>query len=201
MSSAVARRRGCSWVAGGWAYRRGAAATRRRRRRGSARRRCPQRRSYIAAAQVGPLIYTAGGMVGETGRPLATLHALRRAPRRVDDAPRRCRSPTRAAAGAAVDGRRLRRRRDDAGGQHDGACAPGTASRWRAARRCPSRASTTTAVALGGRVYVLGGFEGFEEHREASSSTTRAPTAGARPRRCRVRTTRSAPSRSAARSG
>ena len=29
-----------------------------------------QRRSYIAAAQIGEKIYAAGGMVGETGRPL-----------------------------------------------------------------------------------------------------------------------------------
>src|SRR5918999_4798065 len=32
-----------------------------------------QRRSYIAAAQVDRHIYAAGGMVGETGRPLATF--------------------------------------------------------------------------------------------------------------------------------
>lgn len=32
-----------------------------------------QRRSYIAAAEVDGRIYAAGGMVGETGRPLATL--------------------------------------------------------------------------------------------------------------------------------
>src|SRR5918994_4699166 len=33
----------------------------------------PQRRSYVAGAQVGSLVYAAGGMVGETGRPLATF--------------------------------------------------------------------------------------------------------------------------------
>src|SRR5918995_2557151 len=32
-----------------------------------------QRRSYVAAAEVGGLVYAAGGMVGETGRPLATF--------------------------------------------------------------------------------------------------------------------------------
>ena len=32
-----------------------------------------QRRSYIAAAELGGQIYAAGGMVGETGRPLATV--------------------------------------------------------------------------------------------------------------------------------
>src|SRR5262245_4664314 len=33
----------------------------------------PQRRSYVAGAQIGDAIYAAGGMVGETGRPLATF--------------------------------------------------------------------------------------------------------------------------------
>ena len=32
-----------------------------------------QRRSYVAAAEHGRFLYAAGGMVGETGRPLATF--------------------------------------------------------------------------------------------------------------------------------
>ena len=62
-----------------------------------------QRRSYLAAAEVGGNVYVAGGMVGETGRPLATFA------RYEPDADRwvvlpQLPVPTRAAAAAAVDG-------------------------------------------------------------------------------------------------
>ncbi len=63
----------------------------------------PQRRSYVAAAQVGAAIYTAGGMVGETGRPLATFtryDAVATAGTTLPQLPQ----PTRAAAAAAVGG-------------------------------------------------------------------------------------------------
>ena len=62
-----------------------------------------QRRSYIAAAQVGPLIYTAGGMVGETGRPLATFTRYD-AGRDEWTTLRPLPVPTRAAAAAVLDG-------------------------------------------------------------------------------------------------
>src|SRR5919108_1254685 len=63
-----------------------------------------QRRSYVAAAELGGRIYVAGGAVGETGRFLAVFQrfdpwtnswtTLTRLPQ-----------PTRAAAGAALDGK------------------------------------------------------------------------------------------------
>src|SRR5919198_6772098 len=63
-----------------------------------------QRRSYVAAAELGGKIYVAGGAVGETGRFLAIFQrfdpqtnswtTLRRLP-----------EPTRAGAGAALDGK------------------------------------------------------------------------------------------------
>jgi N-acetylneuraminic acid mutarotase len=123
-----------------------------------------QRRSYIAAAQIGPLIYTAGGMVGETGRPLPTFT---RYDARADEWTTLTQLPvaTRAAAGAALDGvvyviggttpegntRAVRAWQDGAWG----ARAPLPAPRFNAA-----------AVAFAGRIYVLGGFDEGEEHRD-----------------------------------
>src|SRR5688572_1855704 len=63
-----------------------------------------QRRSYIAAAKLGGKIYTAGGMVGETGRPLALASRYDAVADRWEVLPR-LPVETRAAAGAAVDGR------------------------------------------------------------------------------------------------
>ena len=63
-----------------------------------------QRRSYIAAAELDGHIYAAGGMVGETGRFLSVFQ-------RFDPAAndwvtlRPLPDPTRAAAGAALDGK------------------------------------------------------------------------------------------------
>src|SRR5918997_5850013 len=62
-----------------------------------------QRRSYIAAAQVDRYIYAAGGMVGETGRPLATF-ARYDTSRDLWQTLRPLPVPTRAAAAAAGGG-------------------------------------------------------------------------------------------------
>ena len=63
-----------------------------------------QRRSYIAAAKLDGKIYTAGGMVGETGRPLALASRYDAVADRWEVLPR-LPVETRAAAGAAADGR------------------------------------------------------------------------------------------------
>src|SRR5919109_338231 len=122
-----------------------------------------QRRSYIAAAELGGMIYAAGGMVGETGRRLDTLQrydpeagsweTLRRLP-----------VPVRAAAGAALgetlyvlggsplegDGREVfayDTERDE----------------WEARAPLPEPRLNHGAVSLGGEIYVLGGFVEGEE--------------------------------------
>jgi len=78
-----------------------------------------QRRSYIAAAELGGNIYAAGGMVGETGRPLATLQRYdppENAWTTLAPLPR----PVRAAAAAAV-GRTIS---FSAGGERHSRCTP-----------------------------------------------------------------------------
>jgi N-acetylneuraminic acid mutarotase len=123
-----------------------------------------QRRSYIAGAQVGELIYTAGGMVGETGRPLATFT---RYDARADEWTTlpRLPVPTRAAAGAALDGAVY-----VIGGTtpegNTAAVRVWEDGAWRARAPLPAPRFNAAAVAVDGRIYVLGGFDGGEEHRD-----------------------------------
>lgn len=122
------------------------------------------RRSYIAAAQIGPTIYVAGGMVGETGRPLATVQRLdtrRGGWETISPLP----EPTRAAAGAAVDGVLYVIGGTTAAGNTTDVWA-WDGDRWRPRAALPSPRFNHEAVALGGRIYVLGGFDGSEEHDE-----------------------------------
>jgi Kelch motif len=121
-----------------------------------------QRRSYIAAAQVDRYIYAAGGMVGETGRPLATFA-------RYDSSRDRWQTlqplpvPTRAAAAAAVGGVVY----VIGGTTPDGntrAVWAWDGSAWRARAPLPGARFNHAAVALDGRIWVLGGYAGGREH-------------------------------------
>jgi N-acetylneuraminic acid mutarotase len=132
----------------------------------------PQRRSYIAGAQVGSLVYAAGGMVGETGRPLATFSRYdtrRDAWLQLTPLP----VPTRAAAAAAVDGvvyvigGTTPRGNTSAVWAWDGGA-------WRAKAPLPAPRFNHAAVALDGRIWVLGGFEGGREHADVFVYDTQA---------------------------
>jgi hypothetical protein len=124
----------------------------------------PQRRSYVAAAQIGELIYTAGGMVGDSGRPLATFT-------RYDPAAdswetlRQLPEPTRAAAAAAVDGTLYVTGGTTAEGNTADVWAWDGES-WAAGPPLPSPRFNHAAVAVGDELYVLGGFHEGEELRE-----------------------------------
>ena len=138
-----------------------------------------QRRSYVAAAQVGEDDLRRGRDGGRDRPAARDVHALRRRRR---TAGRRCAQlpvPTRAAAAAAVGGTVYVVGGHDAGREHACASGPGTASGWRGA----GAAAGAALQPRGGRgrrsVYVLGGFDGRPGARATSSSTTRAPTAGA----------------------
>jgi hypothetical protein len=122
------------------------------------------RRSYVASVQVGPTIYVAGGMVGETGRPLATFQRLDTRKGSWETLSR-LPAPTRAAAAAAVDGVVY-----VIGGTTPDGNTPGVwawdGDGWEERAPMPAARFNHEAVALGGRVYVLGGFERGEEHDE-----------------------------------
>ena len=131
-----------------------------------------QRRSYIAAAQVGRYVYAAGGMVGETGRPLATFA-------RYDTARDRWRtlSPlpvaTRAAAAASVDGVVY----VIGGTTSDGntrAVWAWDGDAWRAKAPLPEARFNHAAVAVDGRIWILGGFAGGREHGDVFVYDTQA---------------------------
>lgn len=119
-----------------------------------------QRRSYIAAAQVGERIFTAGGMVGETGRPLATFtrfDARANEWTTLEPLP----VATRAAAAAAIG---------DTVYVIGGTTPAGNTAAvyaydgdWRRRTPLPEPRFNHSAVALAGKVYVLGGFLQGEE--------------------------------------
>lgn len=121
------------------------------------------RRSYIAASQVGKDIYVAGGMVGETGRPLATFQRYSALADRWTTL-----SPlpvaTRAGAAAAVEGKVY-----VVGGQTATATVGGLyvydprSGLWSEGPDLPSPRFNHEALALGGRLYVLGGYDDGQE--------------------------------------
>jgi N-acetylneuraminic acid mutarotase len=133
-----------------------------------------QRRSYVAAAELGGHLYAAGGMVGETGRPLATFA---RYDPDVDrwDVLRRLPEATRAAAAAAVGGQVYVVGGTTAEGNTVATWAYDPESRsWRARAPLPAARFNHGAVDLGGKLYVLGGFADGLERREVFAYTPAA---------------------------
>jgi hypothetical protein len=130
------------------------------------------RRSYIAAAQVSPHIYVAGGMVGETGRPLATFQ---RYDTRGDRWETLTQLPvaTRAAAAASVDGVMYVIGGTTADGNTTAVWAwDGFA--WRRKAPLPEARFNHAAVALDGRIWVVGGYAGGREHADVFVYDTQA---------------------------
>ena len=123
-----------------------------------------QRRSYIAGAQIGPLVYAAGGMVGETGRPLATFS---RYDTRRDQWTQLPQLPvaTRAAAAAALDGTIYVTGGTTPAG-NTAAVWAWDGTRWRARAPLPRAVFNHSAVVVDGKLYVAGGYSGLRERRE-----------------------------------
>jgi N-acetylneuraminic acid mutarotase len=125
-----------------------------------------QRRSYVAAAEVGGEIYAVGGMVGETGRFLAIAQRFDPAVNSWSGLPR-LPEAVRAGAGAALDGRVY-----VIGGQaeeSDGSqiyVFDTESETWEQAAPLPEPRFNMAAVALGGRIYAMGGYREAEERAE-----------------------------------
>jgi N-acetylneuraminic acid mutarotase len=123
-----------------------------------------QRRSYIAAADLGGKIYAVGGMVGETGRFLAV--AQRFDPRSnswsgLPPLP----EPTRAAAGTALDGEMYVIGGQSEPGDGREVYAFDVASRaWETRAPLPKPRFNLSAVAFDGKIYAMGGYSGSKEH-------------------------------------
>ncbi len=124
-----------------------------------------QRRSYIAAAELDGHIYAAGGMVGETGRFLAVFQRFD--PARNDWVTLRpLPDPTRAAAGAALDGNVYVFGGQTAGGVTKRVLAYDVqGGEWEDRAPLPRPLFNEAAVAMDGKIYVLGGFSGGKELR------------------------------------
>ena len=125
-----------------------------------------QRRSYVAATELRGDIYAAGGMVGETGRRLATFQrydpkanaweTLSRMPEAI-----------RAATGAAVGGTFYVVGGDAEEGDGTQVYAYAVAAgKWEPRAPLQAPRFNHSAVALGGKVYVLGGYIAGEERAE-----------------------------------
>lgn len=125
-----------------------------------------QRRSYLAGAELDGILYAAGGMVGETGRPLATFAGYDPSADRWQVLPQ-LPVPTRAAAAAALDGRVYVVGGTTAADNTGAVWAYDPAARrWERRRPLPAPRFNHGAVALGDTLYVLGGYAGGREHRD-----------------------------------
>jgi hypothetical protein len=122
-----------------------------------------QRRSYVAAAELGGRIYVAGGMVGETGRRLALFERFdpaKNAWTTLAPVP----APVRAGAGAALGGAVY-----VVGGATEDGPGPQVFAfdvrrgAWSERAPLPEPRYNHAAVALGGKLYVLGGYRGDRE--------------------------------------
>lgn len=131
------------------------------------------RRSYIAADAVGDSIYVAGGMVGETGRPLDTFQRYDASEDAWTTLPR-LPVPTRAAAGAAVDGVfYVVGGTTGDGNTRDLWAYDIEAGEWSSRAPLPVARFNHAALAVGDEMWVFGGYERGEEHDEVFVYDTR----------------------------
>jgi Kelch motif len=146
-----------------------------------------QRRSYIAAAELGGFVYAAGGMVGETGRPLASFTRYDPEADRWDVL-RQMPVPTRAAAAAALGGRIYVTGGTTADGNTAATWAydPETGV-WSGRAPLPRAMFNHAAATVGSRLFVLGGFAdgrelrdvyAYDPGRDGWERITRMPLAG-----------------------
>jgi hypothetical protein len=128
-----------------------------------------QRRSYIAGAEQAGYLYAAGGMVGETGRPLATFARYDTRGDRWEVLPA-LPEETRAAAAASLGGYVYVVGGTTASGNTTATWAyhPGRRS-WSRRAALPAPLFNHGAVSLDRRLYVLGGYSQGRERRDVYS--------------------------------
>ncbi len=125
-----------------------------------------QRRSYVGGAELGRFLYAAGGMVGQTGRPLATFARYDTSGDRWEVLPR-LPVPTRAAAAAALGGRVFVIGGTTTDGNTGATWAYDPRARgWSSRPALPGPRFNHGAVALDGKLYVLGGYADGRERRD-----------------------------------
>lgn len=125
-----------------------------------------QRRSYVAAAELGQFLYAAGGMVGETGRPLATFARYDTTADSWEVLPQ-LPVATRAAAGATLDDQIYVVGGTTEEGNTGAMWAYSPESgEWKPRAPLPSPRFNHGAIALGRKLYVFGGYLEGRERRE-----------------------------------
>jgi N-acetylneuraminic acid mutarotase len=117
------------------------------------------RRSYVAAAELGGKIYVAGGMVGDSGRHLDRFQVFDPARKTWTTLPR-LPEPVRAGAGASLAGAFLvlGGTTPDGGGRQVYGYEP-RLRRWLENEPLPRVLYNHAAVSTGDRIYVLGGYD------------------------------------------
>ena len=122
-----------------------------------------QRRSYIAAAEVGGQVYAVGGMVGETGRFLSVAQRFDPEANSWSGLPR-LPEAVRAGAGAALDGKVyvIGGQTEDRDGRQVYALDVESET-WEERAPLPEPRFNMAAVTLGDRIYAMGGYSDEEE--------------------------------------
>jgi outer membrane protein assembly factor BamB len=122
-----------------------------------------QRRSYMAAAELGEKIYAVGGMVGETGRYLSVAQRFDPQADSWSGLPR-LPEPVRAGVGAAVGDKMyvIGGQAEEGDGSQVYALDVDTET-WEMRARLPEPRFNMAAVSLDGKIYAMGGYEGGEE--------------------------------------
>jgi N-acetylneuraminic acid mutarotase len=123
----------------------------------------PHRRSYTASAQIGGKVYVAAGMVGNTGRPLNIFERFDPAKGEWTSLPF-VPAPFSAAAGAALGGKMyvIGGNGDPKDKAIDGRqvfAYDVATNKWSRKASLPKPRTNLAAVALGGKIYALGGLD------------------------------------------
>ena len=149
----------------------------------------PHRRSYTASADIGGKVYVAAGMVGNTGRPLNIFERFDPAKGQWTSLPF-VPAPFSAAAGTALGGKMYviggngDLKDKDIDGRQVFAYDVAT-NKWSRKASLPKPRTNLAAVALGGKIYALGGLDPNHRHELRLRLRPEDEPTGRSARRCR----------------